>query len=606
MIVFLRCVAEAIIAKGVRGLASLAPGGEFLYDVSAETLRRWRERQQSQEDARCELEQLASASTADGKKAAQLLVEEVAVGATPEEREMLAQYLAQIPASVRASFRRPEDPIGTTTPADFRLDDSQNIAKLLPTQAPQFRIGNRLPNRSDWVLRRWLGVGGFGEVWLAANPITGRQAAVKFGTGLSSNQLMLFKHEAKLASAALRAHPHPGLVPLIDSELGCDPPWLMYEYVGGGDLSGLVLSSQKLPVADRVAIVVDALTQLNEAIIGLHRRQPSLVHRDLKPTNILIVPSKSRGGSTVLPRLRITDFGIGGIAVQQQVSMTKLGGPYTGHLPSMLRGAYSLLYASPQQRAGEAPDPRDDIHALGIIGYQMLTGRLDAEMKGNWQKSLKSQGVPEQLIDLIGDSTSENPDDRPASAAVFLTRLKTVPLQTPLDAVECIRFLCPRCQHLLSAPVTASGKRARCTRCPTQLIVPGEVVTLPQQPPKPIERAAPLAESATKTPIIYLDAGQRRGRDDRAEEGPPRRRKRRSQGRSLFVSLFQVGLILAFVIACLSVGMWYMLAIRTRSTPSSESYNPAPSRFETQDNPKYEAPPKSYDEPRKPEMKPAP
>ena len=73
----------------------------------------------------------------------------------------------------------------------------------------------------------------------------------------------------------------------------------------------------------------------------------------------------------------------------------------TGWLETSLRGSYTPLYASPQQRAGGPPDPRDDVHALGVIGYQMLTGRLDQAPGIDAAEDLREAGDGDGFIALL-------------------------------------------------------------------------------------------------------------------------------------------------------------------------------------------------------------
>ena len=83
----------------------------------------------------------------------------------------------------------------------------------------------------------------------------------------------------------------------------------------------------------------------------------------------------------------------------------------TGYLASQLWGSHTPLYASPQQQRGDAPDPRDDVHALGVIWYQLLTGDLTAGRPGGtrWVRRLAEQGVPPAQVDLLGSCFEDNP-----------------------------------------------------------------------------------------------------------------------------------------------------------------------------------------------------
>ncbi len=225
---------------------------------------------------------------------------------------------------------------------------------------------------------------------------------------------------------------HPNVVPLLDALLDGETPWLMYEYVGGGSLADLILRWQSVPDAEREALALHALAQLAHAVGTFHRLAPAVVHRDLKPANILLqvsshqVPSpksKAVGSSTWDLglgdlRLMVTDFGIGGVAV---------GGPAagaTGMLGTSLRGTHTPLYASPQQARGDAPDPRDDVHALGVIAFQMLTGKLLDAPGPRFERELRARSVSAALIALIGDCVDPDPSSRPTDAAELAERVE--------------------------------------------------------------------------------------------------------------------------------------------------------------------------------------
>ena len=168
-------------------------------------------------------------------------------------------------------------------------------------------------------------------------------------------------------------------MPLLDAVLDYgETPWLMYEYVGGGSLTDLILRWQSLTEAERESLAVQSLLQLAAAVSTFHRLTPAIIHRDLKPANILLAsggrqPPEARSiGAT----LKITDFGIGGVAVDYLHTHPGSSSMMTGWLETSMRGSYTPLYASPQQSQGTRRTSRDDVHALGVIGFQMLTGNL--------------------------------------------------------------------------------------------------------------------------------------------------------------------------------------------------------------------------------------
>ena len=93
-------------------------------------------------------------------------------------------------------------------------------------------------------------------------------------------------------------------------------------------------------------------------------------------------------------------------------------------LTTAVRGSGTFLYASDEQLQGNDPDPRDDIHALGVIWYQMLTGDLTKRRPGGtaWRRRFLERGMSAGLIELLG-SCFEDQEDRPADAAVLAEKL---------------------------------------------------------------------------------------------------------------------------------------------------------------------------------------
>ncbi len=163
------------------------------------------------------------------------------------------------------------------------------------------------------------------------------------------------------------------------------------------------------------------------------RATPKLVHRDLKPSNILV--ERRPDGKIIL---RVTDFGIGGLAAQPMLERSR-SSSLEENMASVLTGAYSPLYASPQQMRGDDPDPRDDVYSLGVIWYQLLTGDLTtpAPTGRRWDEGLRRQGMSDAAIDLLSSCVESDPAHRPADAGVLADLLQKLPRSAstkPADA----------------------------------------------------------------------------------------------------------------------------------------------------------------------------
>jgi formylglycine-generating enzyme required for sulfatase activity len=245
---------------------------------------------------------------------------------------------------------------------------------------------------------------------------------------------------------------------------------LQYEYVEGGDLGGLILDwhrqAQK-PSPERIA---KELLRLAEIVAVGHRIDPPIVHRDLKPANILI--KRLSNGEIAY---KITDFGIGGIASSRAIQASRQVTSPSQFLTTAVRGSGSYLYASPEQFEGKDPDPRDDVHALGVIWYQMMTGNLTRgpSVGQGWRRRFLDQGLSAGLLELLG-SCFEEQEDRPADAAVLAEKLAA--------------FLSPPVVEAPLGPIKPELVK------PPEFLTPPVVEVKTESPPNPI-RPQPVRSS---------------------------------------------------------------------------------------------------------------
>jgi len=405
----------------MRALMGVLPLGEALYDIASNLLEQLRN--QSREDQlRAILQDVAQAPAQEVKQVAEEVAREVAADQPAAVQKQLSLYLNLVPATVRQSLRRPGDPHGTTVPAMLSLSRPQDLLPLLPSRLPRFQPGDQPAGVGDWELVELLGMGGFGEVWKARHRFFDGIAPVALKFCLDDGaRNRLLKYEASVLNQVMRQGKHPGIVPLLDASLSIDPPCLKYEYIEGGDLAGLVREWHELSGAVRFAQANRLLLHLARIVGYAHRLNPPIVHRDLKPANVLV--QREPAGDSVL---RVTDFGIGGVAALPGLrEASQIGSGHGGRLATALRGACTPLYASPQQMRGEPPDPRDDVHALGVIWYQMLVGDLTSGAPtGLWTEELEEQGLSRELIKLLGACVSGKVERRPADAQILAEQLQ--------------------------------------------------------------------------------------------------------------------------------------------------------------------------------------
>lgn len=203
-----------------------------------------------------------------------------------------------------------------------------------------------------FVLVRPLGEGGFGQVWLATDVRLSREVAIKLPHRRwrrDSLESRRFHREAEVAAKLT----HPNLIPILDAELQSEHAYIVSEYCPGPTLSQW-MRERSNPVPARMAVSIVA--QLADGLKIAHDR--GLIHRDVKPSNIILTQSESDS-----PVPRLTDFGLARVSadVPETHAGTLIGsGPYM----------------SPEQAAGNTDEhgPHSDVHALGVLLYELLTG----------------------------------------------------------------------------------------------------------------------------------------------------------------------------------------------------------------------------------------
>jgi formylglycine-generating enzyme required for sulfatase activity len=459
---WLRCIGQAMIAKGLKALLLEIPFGGLVLEVAADAIERISKEEPAERDRRASLQELVQAPAGEVQQEAAAAARLAAADQPPEVQQRLAGYLMQVPDVARQSLSRREDPTGKTVPAGRPLTQRDDLLPLLPTRVPRFKEHERPEGVGGWELVQLLGVGGFGEVW-KARKLYVDDVALKFclvADALPDARDRL-RHEAAVVSKVMGQGRHPGIVKLQDTYFDADPPCLVYEYVAGGDLAVAIRRWHHQPPADLVERVTRTMLELADIVAFAH--QHGVVHRDLKPANILLQPQAGGEDS-----LRVTDFGIGGVATDQAMVETKTGLTQATDQITALRGAYTPLYASPEQIRGEPAHPRDDVYALGVIWLQMLTGDMGMmSIPADWQRELAERGVTAPVLQVLEKCLAAKAERRLASAAVLLDALKGLTQAAPpgvevektiTNSIGMKLVLIPAGKFLMGSPQTEEGR----------------------------------------------------------------------------------------------------------------------------------------------------
>ena len=260
-------------------------------------------------------------------------------------------------------------------------------------------------------LRRILGQGAQSVVWLAFDPRLEREVAIKrlkLGQGTDAAAIAQWLQEARSVSRLT----HPGIVPVFEADVHEQQPYLVFEYVPGQTLAGLLAQRGALPPAEAVTLACDVL----DALAAAHAA--GVVHRDLKPSNILIDGSG---------RARVMDFGIavrtnGANGAGPQDAAQSLGG--------------TPGYMSPEAAQGLPATHLMDVFSMGLVLIEMLSGKpliaaADA-YRAIYQVTHEQQTLPRDLSAEVDDilraivlrALALDPAQRHAGAKVFADELR--------------------------------------------------------------------------------------------------------------------------------------------------------------------------------------
>jgi serine/threonine-protein kinase len=260
----------------------------------------------------------------------------------------------------------------------------------------------------EYVLQERIAAGAFGEVWRAQHHVwSDQQVAIKIPT--DPQYIRNLQHEG----TAIHGLQHPNVVRAMGFDPYAETPYLTMEYVPGTSLRPLI-TAKKISPKDAVHIMRQVLAGLGYA------HTQGVVHRDVKPENILVHEKAFKEGFGAEGCVKVTDFGLGKAALKAAESIAFSA---TGDTDAAREIAGTLEYMAPEQRQGVQVDGRADLYACGVVLYELLTGEKPA---GTDLPSDLNKNVPRHLDDAFKRSYARL-DKRFASAEEFSRALLTAP-----------------------------------------------------------------------------------------------------------------------------------------------------------------------------------
>lgn len=259
-------------------------------------------------------------------------------------------------------------------------------------------------------LLRLLGRGSAGVVHLALDTRTQQPLALKLlslGQGLDPTELAPLRDRFMAEAATARRLSHPDIVRVFEAGQADGQAWLAMELLGGCDLGRYTHMSRLLPEPLLLRLVERLARALG------HAHVQGVTHRDIKPGNVMLdLPAQ---------QIKLTDFGIAALA---DASRTRTG---------VVLG--TPLYMAPEQLAGAPADPRSDIYSLGVLLFQLLSGRLPHEHAslGELLRAVARDAAPDlrslrpqlsaRLAALVAKALHKQPAQRHASAEALADAL---------------------------------------------------------------------------------------------------------------------------------------------------------------------------------------
>jgi serine/threonine-protein kinase len=348
-------------------------------------------------------------------------------------------------------------------------------------------IGQTLPG--GYHILDLISVGGMGRIYRAEQSVLGRTVAVKIihpHLLSDDNAALRFLTEARAASQLN----HPNSIAVYDFGTKDGQPYLVMEYLRGKDLARVIYENGPLPPSRITNVLTQVLAALSEA------HELGIIHRDLKPENIVLEPLR-RGGDFV----KVLDFGLAKLRADAIA-------PTNVTSPGIVCGTPD--YMAPEQGRGDPIDGRSDLYAVGVVLFQLLTGRLPFEADSptrvvmmhltvpvpDPREVAPNRNIPSSLVDVVYKALSKDVATRYQDALEFADALREA--QSLIDSYP------PSGRRSLPAgPSSRPMVSAACKHC--GLIVPAGRFCLECGARLTDETLPPVRSSQVQLPLVLLE-----------------------------------------------------------------------------------------------------
>jgi DNA-binding winged helix-turn-helix (wHTH) protein/serine/threonine protein kinase len=325
--------------------------------------------------------------------------------------------LATAVSKLRKAMGDDEHPAILTVPrVGYRLAVPVYCKTVAAAAGPElgFKEGDVVPGREQWRFVRALDVSGSSEVWLAENPKTHEERVFKFAA--DGARLKGLKREITV-SRYLRESlgDRPEFVRILEWNFETPPFFWESEYAGPNlaEWAELRGGLTKIAPTTRTQLLIDVA----KAVAAAHG--VGVLHKDLKPANILVVPANQGGW-----QIKLADFGSASLfdpSRLRALGITNLGFTQTASAGSNpLTG--TLMYLAPEVLSGQSPSASADVYALGVMLYQLTIGDFRKPLAPGWEAEISDPLIRED----IADAACGDPAKRLTSASELVERITTL------------------------------------------------------------------------------------------------------------------------------------------------------------------------------------